>query len=243
MKAMLLAAGLGTRLKPLTDHKPKALVEVGGMTLLERSIHLLKRYGVDAIILNVHHYGELIVQFLEKKAYFGIPITLSDERDQLLDTGGGLKKASWFFDTNEPFLIYNVDVLTNMDLGSIFRKHQENSCLATLAVRHREASRYFLFDSGLQLAGWRNRKTDQIRWCGVRVDPVEELAFSGIQVLDPAIFSYFPEENVFSLVELYLRCGAKEKICGFIHDDSLWMDAGKVSDLEEAERLAKSLGS
>ena len=238
---MLLAAGLGTRLKPLTDHKPKALVEVGGVTLLERSIRLLKRHGVNAIILNVHHFSELVIQFLEEKAYFGIPITLSDERDQLLDTGGGLKKASWFFEAEEPFLVYNVDVLTNMDLSSLFRRHQENSCLATLAVRHRPTSRCFLFDAGMQLTGWRNHKTGQTRWCGAPVDPVEELAFSGIQVLNPAVFNYFPEENVFSLVELYLRSGAMEKICGFIHDDSLWMDAGKVSDLEEAEHLAKSL--
>ena len=241
MKAMLLAAGLGTRLKPLTDHKPKALVEVGGVTLLERSIRFLKKYGVEDIILNVHHFGDQIARFLEEKEFFGLSIVLSDERDRLLDTGGGLKKAAWFFEDGQPFLVYNTDVLTNLDLSALIRKNRQCEGLATLAVRRRASSRCFLFDAGMQLTGWRNRRTGQTRWCRGAISPVEELAFSGIQVLDPKIFRYFPEEEVFSLVELYLRAGTTEKIGGFLHDDSLWIDAGKIGDIQEAEKLAKLL--
>lgn len=241
MKAMLLAAGLGTRLKPLTNNKPKALVKLGGMTLLERAIRLLKQYGVEAVILNIHHFGDQVARFLEEKNGFDIPIALSDESERLLGTGGGLKKAAWFFEGGAPFLVYNVDVLTDIDLGLFYQKHLEEPCLATLALRHRPSSRCFLFDEKMQLAGWRNRKTGQTRWCKTPVEPVDELSFSGIQILDPAIFDHFPEDDVFSLVELYLQAGASEKICGFLHDDSLWMDAGKTDDLQKAERLAQSL--
>lgn len=241
MKAMLLAAGLGTRLKPLTDHKPKALIEVGGITLLERSVRLLQRHGVSEIIINVHHFAEQIEAFLSEKGGFGLRIAISDEQTKLLDTGGGLKKAAWFFDDGAPFLIYNADVITNLDLGELYRAHLGAGGLATLAVRHRPAGRCFLFHSDLQLAGWRNRTTGQTRWCAGEAGSVEELAFSGIQVADPGIFSFFPEEEVFSLVELYLRAGAISRIYGYLHDDSVWMDAGKLKDLAEAERIIPNL--
>lgn len=237
MKAMLLAAGLGTRLKPLTDHRPKALVEVGGITLLERAIRLLQRHGVEEVVVNVHHFAEQIEAFLEEKENFGMRIAISDERSKLLDTGGGLKKAAWFFDDGAPFLVYNTDILTDLDLGAMHRAHLDSGCLATLAVRHRPASRCFLFDKERVLVGWRNRNTGQTRWCMEAVEPVEELAFSGIQILDPAIFRYFPEEEVFSLVELYLRAGAQAPLRAYPHDGSAWMDAGKLEDLEEAGRL------
>ncbi|MFZ2898855.1 MAG: nucleotidyltransferase family protein [Saprospiraceae bacterium] len=237
MKAMLLAAGLGTRLKPLTDHRPKALVEVGGMTLLERAVRLLQRHGVEEAVVNVHHFAGQIEAFLEEKGYFGMRIAISDERSKLLDTGGGLKKAAWFFDDGAPFLVYNTDILTDLDLGALYRAHLDSGCLASLAVRRRPANRCFLFDKQKKLAGWRNRKTGQTRWCGEAVEPVEELAFSGIQILDPAIFRYFPEEEAFSLVELYLRAGAYAPLCAYPHDDSAWIDAGKLEDLEEAERM------
>lgn len=240
MKAMLLAAGLGTRLKPLTDHVPKALVEVGGITLLERSIHYLKKFGVADMILNVHHFSDQIARFLEAKD-FGISITLSDESDRLLDTGGGLKKAAWFFDDGRPFLVYNTDVLTDLDLGALLRKQEQCAGLATLAVRHRDSGRCLLFNAEMELSGWRNRKSGQTRWCGEAISPVEELAFSGIQVLDPKLFHFFPEEEVFSLVDLYLRAGAVGKICGFLHDDSHWMDAGKIDDIREAEKMVRYL--
>lgn len=236
MKAMLLAAGLGTRLKPLTDHRPKALVEVGGITLLERAIRLLRRHGVEEAVINVHHFAEQIEAFLEEKEYFGMRIAISDERDKLLDTGGGLKKAAWFFNDGAPFLVYNTDILTDLDLGAMYRAHLDSECLATLAVRHRPANRCFLFDKERKLVGWRNRKTGQTRWSKEETSPVEEWAFSGIQVLDPSIFQYFPEEDAFSLVELYLRAGAQAPLRAYPHDNSAWIDAGKLEDLEEAER-------
>lgn len=237
MKAMLLAAGLGTRLRPLTDHRPKALVEVGGMSLLGRAFSLLHRHGVEEVVVNVHHFADQIERFLLEKEHFGMRIAISDERDKLLDTGGGLRKAAWFFDDGAPFLVYNTDILTDLDLGALCRAHQASACLATLAVRRRNAGRCFLFDERGRLAGWRNRKTGQTRWCGEARETVEELAFSGIQVLDPGIFRYFPEEDVFSLVELYLRAGAHAPVCAYPHDHTAWIDAGKLEDLAEAERV------
>ena len=241
MKAMLLAAGLGTRLKPLTDSMPKALVPLRGVTLLERAMRYLQRHGVEEVVLNVHHFADQVEAFLRERDGFGIPYSLSDERDQLLDTGGGVKRAAPFFQGGEPFIVYNVDVLTDLDLGELYRAHVRSGCLATLAVRRRQTSRCFLFDASLRLAGWRNRNTGQTRWCGDELPAAEELAFSGIQVLDPGIFHYFPEESVFSLVELYLRAGRGGAVCGYTHDDSLWMDAGKADDLARVEALLQQM--
>ena len=239
---MLLSAGVGSRLRPLTDHKPKALIEVGGITLLERAIRQLTRHGVDEIILNVHHFGDQIAAFLKEKTHFGINIVLSDERDLLLDTGGGLKKAAWFFEEGGSFLVYNVDVLTNLDLSALFHAHIQSGNLATLAVRNRPANRCLLFDPNLKLLGWRNHKTGETRWCAPEDPSAAELAFSGIQIFDPAIFAYFPDFPVFSLVELYLGAGVAGKVSGYLHDDTLWMDAGKIEDIELAEELVKKMG-
>lgn len=236
---MLLAAGRGTRLKSLTAEAPKALVEVGGVSLLERAVNLMRRHGVEEIIVNVHHFAGMIERFLEERGNFGMPITLSDERGKLLDTGGGLKKAAWFFEGGKPFFIYNVDVLTDLDLGRMYRAHLESDSLATLAVRRRESGRQFLFDPQGRLAGWRNRNSGETRWCAAAVEDAREWAFSGIQVLDPGIFHYFPPDEVFSLVELYLRTG--DRVSAYAHDETAWMDAGKWEEREEAERLAALL--
>jgi NDP-sugar pyrophosphorylase family protein len=239
MKAMLLAAGRGTRLKSLTAEAPKALVEIGGVSLLERAVNLLRRHGVEEIIVNVHHFAGMIEGFLEERANFGMPITLSDERGKLLDTGGGLKKAAWFFEGDKPFFIYNVDVLTDLDLGRMYRAHLESGGLATLAVRRRQTGRQFLFDPQGRLAGWRNRSSGETRWCAAAVEDAREWAFSGIQVLNPDIFRYFPTEEAFSLVELYLRAG--DRVRAYAHDETAWMDAGKWEEREEAERLVALL--
>ena len=226
-KAMILAAGLGTRLRPITNTRPKALVKVDGRTLLEGAIRHLADYGVKDLIINVHHLADQIIQFLVRNRNFGLNITISDERDQLLDTGGGLRKVSWFFAGNDPFFVRNVDVISDLDLKGLMQHHLQSDALATLAVRNRETSRYFLFDPEHRLCGWTNlEKGEKILF----LEPsrnLEMLAFSGIQVLSPEIFPLIKEEGKFSLTQLYLRLAKDHLIKGFVDNDSLWKDVGK----------------
>lgn len=240
MKAMIFAAGLGTRLRPLTAHKPKALVEVSGKPLLEIAIRRLKWFGVKKIIVNVHHHASQIEDFLKRHRRFGIEIAISDERARLLDTGGGLKKASWFFEDGAPFIALNTDVLTNLDLRAMYEAHRRSEALATLAVRERKTSRYLLFDEQWRLAGWRNKKTASERWS--RPAPAaREYAFSGVQVLCPALFDYFPAEEFFSIIDVYLEAAKTEAVLGYPHDDTFWLDVGKLPALEQAEHLVEKL--
>lgn len=239
MKAMIFAAGLGTRLRPLTNNKPKALVEVGGHPLLELTILRLKSFGFNEIIINIHHFGDQVLNFLQRKANFGIHIEISDERDLLLDTGGGLKKAAWFL-KDSPFLICNTDVLTNLDLKLFYNAHLKTNALATLAVRNRDSSRHLLFNEGLVLSGWRHNRTGELKIC--RPDQnMQPLAFSGIHVLSPNIFELMPEEAVFSIIDVYLNAGKTHNIIAYPHDDTLWMDVGKYHDMDKAEQLLQEL--
>ena len=224
---MILAAGLGTRLKPLTDAIPKALVKVNGATLLEQSLHHLKKSGINQIIINVHHFAGQIIDYLKMNRDFGMEITLSDESGELLDTGGGLNKASWFFNDPEPFFVQNVDVISNLDLQKVVAYHIEKNSLATLVVKERETSRYFLFDDELNLCGWENVKTGEKIISKQAETATRLLAFSGIQVIDPEIFKYISEAGKFSLTGMYLRLSSEHKIAGFIDKDSFWADAGK----------------
>ena len=233
MKAMILAAGLGTRLKPLTDTIPKALVKVYGVTLLEQSLLHLKNTGIKQVIINVHHFAGQIIDFLKINHDFGMKITISDESGELLDTGGGLKKASWFFDDPDPFIVQNVDVISNLDLMQVVDHHLEKRSLATLVVKERETSRYFLFDDELKLCGWENVKTGERIIPGQTGKSTRQLAFSGIQVLDPHIFNYISETGNFSLTAMYLRLSAEHRITGFIDRDSFWADAGKSVKSEQ----------
>jgi NDP-sugar pyrophosphorylase family protein len=227
MKAMLLAAGLGTRLKPLTDTIPKALVKINDVTLLEQSLLHLKEYGISHVIINVHHFAGQIIDFLKINRDFGMNITISDESGELLETGGGLKKASWFFKDPEPFVVQNVDVISDLDLRKVVDYHNEKKSLATLVVKERETSRYFLFDDNLNLCGWENVKTGEWIISGQIGTGLRQLAFSGIQVLDPAIFHHITETGKFSLTGMYLRLSADHKIAGFVDKESFWADAGK----------------
>jgi NDP-sugar pyrophosphorylase family protein len=237
MKAMILAAGLGTRLRPLTNDKPKALVEVGGMTLLEFAIRRLKQAGVRSMIINIHHFGQSIIDFLEAREYFGIDISISDERALLLDTGGALKKAASFFKDGAPFFLYNTDVITDLDLQQLYQAHLQSAPLATLALRKRSTSRYLLFDSRMKLQGWTNKKDGSFRWCKGVVEDTQEYAFSGIHVIDPRIFQRFPSASVFSIIDVYLSACRSGSILGFPHNDSAWIDAGKLDSLPEVEQL------
>lgn len=236
MKAMIFTAGLGTRLRPLTNDRPKALIEINGVPLLQIAIERLRQAGVGEIIVNIHHFGAQIEAFLEQRyASSGLNIAISDERDRLLDTGGGLRKASWFFDDGRPFIIYNADILTTLDLKEMYAAHIRSGTLATLAVRDRPASRAFLFDEEDRLCGWRNSATGEERIV-VEKRPLQALAFSGIHVVSPRIFERMPPAGtVFSIVDTYLSVAADERIAGFRHDADLWIDVGKPEQLARAQ--------
>jgi NDP-sugar pyrophosphorylase family protein len=240
MKAMVFAAGLGTRLRPLTDDRPKALVTVAGRTLLELTLSRLRTFGVGEVIVNVHHFADKIADYLQAHQNFGMRIEISRE-EVLLDTGGGLKKAAWFFleggeNALEPFIVHNVDVLSTVDLGGMLRSHTERNALATLAVQQRESSRYLLFDEHGKLCGRRIGRDAETEWA-VPAQQVHSLAFCGIHVLSPRIFSNLPEKGVFSIIPAYLRLAAQgEAILGFRADESYWRDLGRPENLAEAER-------
>jgi NDP-sugar pyrophosphorylase family protein len=240
MKAMVLAAGLGTRLRPLTDDRPKALVEVGGRTLLEITLARLRTFGIHDVIVNVHHFADKVISFLRERENFGMHIEMSRE-DLLLDTGGGLKKAGWFFldDTSpaaEPFLLHNVDVVSTIDLQRMVQFHLDNQALATLAVQHRDSSRQLLFDEQLQLCGRRVGREAKLEI--VRTAPkTEASAFSGIHVISPRLLTLMKEEGVFSIIDTYLHlAGSGERILAFRADDYYWRDLGKPADLQQAAR-------
>jgi len=234
MRAMILAAGLGTRLKPITDSIPKALVKVGSTTLLEICIKKLKSQGISDIIINVHHFADQLKNFLAANNNFGISISISDESDKLLDTGGGLKKAARFFDDGKPFLLHNVDVISNLNLKVLYNFHINSNAIATLVVRKRESGRYLLFNSENILCGWKNVKTNQTI-SSVDVKLLEEYAFSGIHIIDPKIFSLMPNDEVFSMIDLYLNIMKSYTIQSYIDDDSFWMDVGNPNSLKLAE--------
>jgi len=233
MRAMILAAGLGTRLQPLTENLPKALVKIRDKTLLEIAINNLVKYGFNKIIINVHHFAEQVIDFIDQNI-FDADITISDERDKLLDTGGGLKKASRFFNDGKPFLLYNVDIISNLNLKTLYQANIKSNSIATLIVRERESSRYLLFNSENILCGWKNTKTGElISTCNIKL--LDEFAFSGIHIIDPKIFSLMPDDDVFSMIDLYLDIMGDNKIIAHIDNDSFWLDVGKTESLKIAE--------
>ena len=236
MKAMIFAAGLGTRLRPLTDNKPKALVEVAGKTLLQRAIEKVSEAGFREIVVNIHHFGDQIIDFLKKNNNFGLDIRVSDERDELLDTGGGILKAKPWLDVSEPFLVYNVDVLSSLDLRRLVEWHHEHKALATLVVRKRDTARYLLFDKEMQLSGWTNIQTGEIKMSR-EIPATEMFAFSGIHIIEPSVFPLITETGKFSIIPMYLRLAAQNPIYGFEDTSDLWMDLGKLEQLELAEKM------
>lgn len=239
MKAMIFSAGLGTRLKPLTDTIPKALVPVSGKPLLQHTIEKLKKSGFDEIIINVHHFPEQIIDFLKVNNNFGIRIEISDESDLLLDTGGGLKKAQWFFDDGKPFLVHNVDILSNVDLQKIYFEHLRSGALGTLAVSKRDTFRYFLFDDDLRLRGWKNEKTGEFKPSTIKKpDLFTKLAFSGIQILSPKVFKLMEKySNIFSVTNFYIDNCRENYFRGFIPENFKMIDVGKLNSLDEAENF------
>lgn len=236
---MIFAAGLGTRLKPFTDSKPKALVDLAGKTLLERAILKLIELKVDRIVINVHHYADLIEDFLLVNNNFGVDIRISDEREELLETGGGLKKAADLFIPNAPILIYNVDVFSSLNLSELINFHKSTGALVSMVVRERTSSRYLYFNKEKQLTGWKNCKTEELKLAREDMNESEPLAFSGIHLLDSRLFSLIEEEGKFSIIDLYLRLAKTEKILAFKDSSEIWTDLGKPKDLAWAEEYLR----
>jgi MurNAc alpha-1-phosphate uridylyltransferase len=235
MKAMIFAAGLGTRFKPWTDKHPKALARVNGKSLLQRNVEYLQQFGITEVIINVHHFASQAIDLVESNMGWGSKIVFSDETEEILETGGGLKKAAWYFN-KDPFVLLNVDVLTNLDLGKMIARHLTIHPLATLAVMDRESSRYFLFDGDNELCGWRDSRSGQEKIVKPRV-PLFPKAFSGIHIIDPVIFSLIRQDGKFSMVDLYLDLAATQKIQGYDQNNSKWVDVGKPGSVALAEEL------
>jgi NDP-sugar pyrophosphorylase family protein len=238
MKAMILAAGLGTRLRPLTDDRPKALVEVAGRTLLEITLRRLSSFGIREVIVNVHHFADKVIDYLRQHDNFGMRIEISRE-DVLLDTGGGLKKAAWFFledKSDEPFLLHNVDVISTIDFQVLLQSHRDHRALATMAVQDRKTSRYLIFDERNELCG-RKAGADGAAEMVRPAEQTSALAFSGVHAISPALLSKMTEHGVFSIITSYLRlAGAGEKIAAFRADQYYWRDLGKPENVQQAAR-------
>ncbi len=239
MKAMLFAAGLGTRLKDETSDKPKALVEIGGKTLLQHAVEKLKKEGVSEIVVNIHHFSDLMKSFLTEND-FGVKISISDETDELLETGGGLKKAAPLLESEEPVLLYNADIITDLTISDVVEFHKENNALATLVVRDRQTQRYFKFNSRKRLVGWINKKTGETK-VSVPCDfgKATQMAFSGIHIISPEIFKLLPGEKRFSITDWYLELTKNHLIQGYFDTSEFWMDVGKPEQLSKARRLLK----
>ncbi len=245
MKAMIFAAGLGTRLRPLTDDRPKALVEVDGVPVLQRVIMNLMRFGFDDVVVNVHHFADKIERFLERNGNFGIKITVSDERKLLLDTGGGIAAASGLLDGDEPFLVHNVDILTDIDLGTLYCRHCESGADATLLTSDRTTSRYLLFDRENRMKGWTNVSTGEVLPHGLDMDGLVKRAFGGIHVISPSMLrplcEYAPGQP-FSIVPFYVSVCRDMLIKSYEPDSEYyWFDIGRHSTLAAAADRLRSL--
>jgi len=226
-KAMILAAGLGTRLGPLTERKPKALVEWEGLPLIDHVILKLKDAGFSEIIINVHHHARMIMDHVEKMDNFGIRIEFSHEKEKLLDTGGGIARAAWFFD-ERPFLVYNVDIISSIDLKAMMEAHMKSRAIATMAVKERVTSRSLLMNKDRYLKGWRDNRSGETILAADSDVGLNPISFSAIHIMEPAIFKLFPSEDCFPIMPFYLKLARREFIYMYRHDQDTWMDLGKL---------------
>lgn len=243
MKAFLLAAGLGTRLKPFTDNHPKALATINGKTLLERAIRNLQKFKIYDFVINVHHFGDQIIDFLNENNGFGSRYEISDESQALLETGGGLLFAKEYFKNTDHILMLNVDILSNIDLKSMIHYHLVHSNLATLAIQKRNSSRQLMFEYNdqeeLQLKAWYNQQTQVIKpenYSSLQ-NNWEGYSFSGIQILNIEILNFIQQTGKFSIIDTYLDLMNQHKIVGFDHSGDLLIDAGKPESIQEAEQF------
>ena len=238
MQAMILAAGLGTRLKPVTDELPKALVEVNGKTLLEIAIRNLIENDFRRIVINVHHFADKVKDFINNNT-FAADIFISDESDLLLDTGGGIKHAQKFFD-NSPILIHNVDIISNLNLKEFYQYHNSDDSVASLVVSNRKSNRYLLFNESDILCGWQDVNKDE-KIIVRDESKLNQLAFNGIHILNPLLIDSFPDEKVFSVIKAYLKIAGTEDIHAYVSDEIKWIDVGKVDSLQKASQLIRSI--
>lgn len=235
MQAFILAAGLGTRLQPLTNDKPKALVDINGRTLLEIAISNLVQQGVTHIVINIHHFAEMMTNFIQNHSW-NAEILISNEKAELLDTGGGLKKASCLFLPKEPIIVHNVDILSHINFEELMTQHIINKDIATLAVSQRDTSRYLLFDSNKQLIGWQNKSKNETKWVSAPISSHTALAFSGISIISPQLLNLLPPaEHPYPIIPEYLSIAKNHRISYFIHKKEDWMDVGKPYSLIQAQ--------
>jgi N-acetyl-alpha-D-muramate 1-phosphate uridylyltransferase len=236
MKGMIFAAGLGTRFKPWTDKHPKALAMVNGKSLLQRNIEYLQKFGITEVLVNVHHFADQVIDAIKKNNGWGSSIIISDESNEVLETGGGLLKAKKLLEGKEPFVTINVDILTDLNLKRLVDYHQDYKPLISFAVTNRKTSRYFLFDEYDRLCGWRNKKTNEERIAIARADLVER-AYSCVVIFEPTVFSFIRQRGKFSLVETYLDLAKEHLILGYDHTGDKLVDVGKPESVALAEQL------
>ncbi len=239
--AIIYSAGLGTRFKPWTDKHPKALAIINGKSLLQRNIEYLQQFGFRDVIVNVHHFSDQVKESIKTNNGWGSNIIISDESDEVLETGGGLLKAKDLFKPNELFVSINVDILTDLDLNALIASHKKNNALISIAVSDRKTSRYFLFDEESRLCGWKNTKTGEEKISSISMDDsivtLLQKAYSCVVVYSPEIFSKIPFTGKFSLTDLYLQLAKTNLIFGHLHDIGKWVDVGKPESVAIAEKL------
>lgn len=235
MKAMIFAAGLGTRFKPWTDEHPKALALVNGKSLLQRNIEYLQQYNITNVVVNVHHFAEQIIEAIKKNKGWRSNVVISDETNEVLETGGGLLNARKLLEGNEPFITLNVDILTDLDLNKLITFHKQHKPLVSFAVTNRKTSRYFLFDENNRLCGWRNTKTGEERISIAKPGLIEK-AYSCVVVFEPEVFSLMRHSGKFSLVETYLDLASSHTILGYDHSNDKLVDVGKPESVAVAEK-------
>ncbi len=240
MKAFILAAGLGTRLGHITENTPKALVKVHGTEMLSLTINRLKNQGIDEFIINIHHQGQKIIDFLKKNNNFGVQIHISDEREQLLDTGGAILKARNFISGNEPVLIHNVDVISEVDLRDLRAYHTKLNALSTLCVRNRNTNRVLLFDKNMLLQGWKNNTTGEFKWSSSHPDDYNAYAFSGIYLISSGFIGAMKQSGKFSIIDTWLSMAGQYKILGYVDKSDHWFDLGTPDKIKEAELYLKN---
>ena len=237
---MIFAAGLGTRLRPLTDTMPKALVPIDGKPLLHHLLHKLQHAGCSHVVINVHHHAQQIIEYVERHDY-GMRIAISDESNKLLDTGGGLRKAGSLLEGDEPILVHNVDILSNIDFDTLLQSHHPDN-LATVVVSQRNTSRYLLFDKEMRMRGWTNINSGDVKPQGLDTTPLQQAAFAGIHIVSPRIFEQMRNmPDKFSIIDFYLQTMTEHRIMGYIPQDFTMLDVGKIDSLAPAEEFVKSL--